>query len=179
MDTHGYQNPIAAASQGWPPASCPSPPRSQHDVSCRMPTDTVQWVFLLDDRGNGEGWTYSSWGRQNTLTTSSCKPPVSVLVEFSDFPALHAALNDFCLCNILSKIYLLVLLTNAPKVKALVTRLCPALFDPMDCSPPGPSVRGILQARILEWVAVPFSRGSSQLRDRIHVSSIGGRILYH
>jgi len=35
----------------------------------------------------------------------------------------------------------------------------------MDCSLPGPSVHGILQARILEWVAVPFSRGSSQPRD--------------
>ena len=42
---------------------------------------------------------------------------------------------------------------------------CPTLFDPMDYSPPGSSVHGILQARILEWVAIPFSRGSSQLRD--------------
>ena len=37
---------------------------------------------------------------------------------------------------------------------------CPTLCDPMDCSPPGSSVHGILQARILEWVAMPFSRGS-------------------
>ena len=42
-----------------------------------------------------------------------------------------------------------------------VTQLCLTLFDPMDCSPPGSSVHGILQARILEWVAIPFSRGSS------------------
>ena len=41
---------------------------------------------------------------------------------------------------------------------------CPALCDPTDCSPPGSSARGILQARILEWVAISFSRGSSQLR---------------
>ena len=40
----------------------------------------------------------------------------------------------------------------------LVAQLCPTLCDPMDCSPPGSSVHGILQARILEWVAVPFSR---------------------
>ena len=39
--------------------------------------------------------------------------------------------------------------------------LCPTLCDPMDCSPPGSSVLGILQARILEWVPIPFSRGSS------------------
>ena len=41
----------------------------------------------------------------------------------------------------------------------LVTQLCPTLFD---CGPPGSSVHGILQARILEWVAIPISRGSSQ-----------------
>ena len=42
-----------------------------------------------------------------------------------------------------------------------VAQSCPTLCDPMDCSPPGSSVRGILQAGILEWVAMPFSRGSS------------------
>ena len=47
----------------------------------------------------------------------------------------------------------------------------PALWDPIDCSPPGSSVHGILQARILEWVAVSFSRGSSPPRDR--PSSLG------
>ena len=47
----------------------------------------------------------------------------------------------------------------------LVAQLCLILCDPMDCSLPGSSVPGILQARILEWVAVPFSRGSFQLRD--------------
>ena len=45
--------------------------------------------------------------------------------------------------------------------------VCPTLWDPMDPSPPGSSVQGILQARILEWVAVPSSRGSSQPRDRL------------
>ena len=52
---------------------------------------------------------------------------------------------------------------------------CPTLCDPMDCSLPGPSVHEILQTRILEWVAIPFSRGSSQPRDRIQVSHITGR----
>ena len=58
---------------------------------------------------------------------------------------------------------------------SLVAQLCPTLCDPVDCSPPGFSVYGILQARILEWVAIPFSRGSSQLRDQTWVSRIGGR----
>ena len=46
-------------------------------------------------------------------------------------------------------------------VCVLVTQLCPTLCNPIDCSPPGSSVHGILQARILEWVTIPFSRGSS------------------
>ena len=50
------------------------------------------------------------------------------------------------------------------KVKELLAQLCLSLFDPVDWSPPGFSVRGILQARILEWVAIPFSRGSSRPR---------------
>ena len=60
-------------------------------------------------------------------------------------------------------------------VKVLVTQLCPAFWNSMDCSPPGSSVHGILQGRILEWVAIPFSRGSSQPRDWTHVSWITGR----
>ena len=61
------------------------------------------------------------------------------------------------------------------KGKVLVTQSCPTLCDPMDCSPPGFSVYGILQARMLEWVAIPFSRGSSQPRDWTQVSCISGR----
>ena len=57
----------------------------------------------------------------------------------------------------------------------LITQLHPTLCDPIDCSLPGCSVHGSLQARILEWVAIPFSRGSSQPRDQTHVSCIAGR----
>ena len=56
-----------------------------------------------------------------------------------------------------------------------VDQLCSTLWDPMDCSLPGTSVHGIFQARILEWVAIPFSKGSSQPRDRTQVSCIAGR----
>ena len=59
--------------------------------------------------------------------------------------------------------------------KVLVTQSHPTLCDPRDCSSPGSSVHGILQARILEWVAIFFSRGSSQPRDWSQVSCIGGR----
>ena len=56
-----------------------------------------------------------------------------------------------------------------------VAQSCPTLCNPMDCSLPGFSVHGILQARILEWVTISFSRGSSQPWDRTWVSRIGGR----
>ena len=54
----------------------------------------------------------------------------------------------------------------------LVSKLCPTLATPMDCSPPGSSVHGILQARILEWVAIAFSRSSSRLRNWTGASCI-------
>ena len=56
-----------------------------------------------------------------------------------------------------------------------VAQLCPTLCDPVDCSLPGSSIHGILQTRILEWVAISFSRGSSRSRDQSRVSRIGSR----
>ena len=61
------------------------------------------------------------------------------------------------------------------EVKSEVAQSCPTLCDPMDCSLPGFSVHGIFQARILEWVAISFSRKSSQPRDWTRVSLIVGR----
>ena len=56
----------------------------------------------------------------------------------------------------------------------LVTQSCLTLCNSMDCSPPDSSVHGIRQVRILEWVAIPFSRESSWLRDQTWVSCIAG-----
>ena len=56
-----------------------------------------------------------------------------------------------------------------------VSQSCPTLCDPMDCRLPGSSVHGIFRARVLEWVAISFSRGSSQPRDQTRVSHIVGR----
>ena len=53
---------------------------------------------------------------------------------------------------------------------------CPTLCDPKDCSPPGSSIHGILQARILEWVPISFSRGSSRPRDWTRVSHTADRL---
>ena len=57
-----------------------------------------------------------------------------------------------------------------------LTQSCPTLCDPMAYSPPGFSVHGIFQARILEWVAISYSRGSSWPRDRTWVSCLVGRL---
>ena len=65
-------------------------------------------------------------------------------------------------------------------VRAKSLQSCLTLCDPMDCTLPGSSAHGILQARILKWVAIPFSRGSSQHRDPTHfshVSCIGRGVL--
>ena len=67
-------------------------------------------------------------------------------------------------------------------VFAKLPQSCPALCDPTDHSPPDSSVHGILQERILEWLAIPSSRGSSQSRDQTYisyVSCIDRWILYH
>ena len=68
------------------------------------------------------------------------------------------------------------------KVKVISTQLCPTLCDPTDCSLPGSSVHGLFQARILERVAISFSRASSRPRDRTHfswVSCIAGGFFTH
>ena len=60
-------------------------------------------------------------------------------------------------------------------VCVLVTQSCMILWDHVVCSPPGSCVHGIFQARLLEWVAIPFSRGSFLPRDQTQVSCIAGR----
>ena len=68
-----------------------------------------------------------------------------------------------------SQLFLMIILWKSESVSHSV------VSDPMDYSPPGSSVHGTLQARILEWVAIPFSRASSWPRDRTQVSCIAGR----
>ena len=72
-------------------------------------------------------------------------------------------------------ILLLSLTWCEKKVKVLVSQSCLTLCDPMDCSLPSSSVHELFQARILEWVAIPFSRGSSQPRDWTLISHLAGR----
>ena len=92
---------------------------------------------------------------------------------------------DICLLNLICiSIYTvshtvlgtIVCTTGMCEVKwSEVIQLCPTLCNPMDCSLPGSSIPGILQAGILEWVAISFSRRSSQPRDWTRISPIAGR----
>ena len=77
-------------------------------------------------------------------------------------------------CNFSFHWKYLGMLMLSMKVKVKVAQSCPTLCNHMDCSLPGSSAHGILQARILQWVAIPFSRESSQPRDRTQVSHIAG-----
>ena len=65
------------------------------------------------------------------------------------------------------------------KSESEVAQSCATLSDPMDCSPPGCSVHGIFQARVLEWGAIAFSRGSFQPRDRTLGLPHCRQMLYH
>ena len=103
--------------------------------------------------------------------------PLSLLLPLQARPAEPAA--HLALCEVTDKemnaheiwVFFIIIIIMANThvcfvyVCVKVTQLCPTLCDPTDCSPPGSSVHGILQARILEWVATPFSRGSSLPRD--------------
>ena len=87
-------------------------------------------------------------------------------------PAAHFQ-NEFCFEKKTLEIFSLSYLYHCACV--LVAQSYPTLYAPMDYSPPDSSVCGMLQARILEWVAIPCTRGSCQPRDRSWISHIAGR----
>ena len=100
------------------------------------------------------------------LSSSYFPPPH----EIGHFSALHTLFPPRCPTPSLPFFTFLCFTFHV-----LVDQSCLTLCDPMDCSPPSFSVRGILQARILEWVAIPISRASSWLRDQTWVSFIASR----
>ena len=86
-------------------------------------------------------------------------------------------LKGMCVCIYMyESLSCTVAINTTPWVNYVkVTQSCPTLCDPMDSGSPGSSVHGILPARILDWVAISFSKGSSWLRDWTWVSHIVGR----
>ena len=101
---------------------------------------------------------------QSTLAQLSCQ----LRSWFPDHDHTHSPVGSQPLGHLGSPWVLMLLCTHSVVSNS----------KPMDCSPPGSSVHGILHARILEWVAISFSRGSSQPRDRTCISYIGSWILY-
>ena len=97
-----------------------------------------------------------------TATPSSsavliCLPLLSILLSIYIYLCIYVHIhNTFCCC-------------------CSVGKSCPTLCNPKDCSPPGSSVLGISQARILEWVVIPYYKESSWSRDQTRVSCLPGR----
>ena len=81
-----------------------------------------------------------------------------------------------CSTKEINKLHILYIYIYIYIMKVLVAQSCLTLCDPMDCSPPGSSVHGILQVRRLEWVAIPFSRGFSWPKDWTWVLHSAGRL---
>ena len=115
----------------------------------------VNWHYLLFIKGSGRqrNGKASWWGKKQ-------KPSGDALLGSCCHREAVVRLNRSGLsCNCLE--VHIWLFPVGPKLECEVTQLCPTLCDPMDCSLWGSSIHGIFQARLLEWVAISFSRGSS------------------
>ena len=110
-------------------------------------------------------WVLVTQSCQTLCNPMDCSSPGSSVHEDKDFPGKDTVVGCHFLLICIS---LILSIKESEWVK--VTQSSPNLCDPMCYSLPGSSVLGILQARILEWVAFPFSRGSSQLRNQTRVS---------
>ena len=130
------------------------------------------WVRLHKEHPS---YAQHCWSLRCLFLSDCISSPSAAVLEFRFVIFLLFFVILLPMCNSLNICCLTLLFKNL----CLVAKSFLTLFDPMDCSPPGSSVLGIFQARILEWVAVSFSRGSIQFRDWTHISCIGRRILYH
>ena len=107
--------------------------------------------LVLVPSNPASGSSCKGQGSFSTIKTSRCEPPNHPATRLTTLREREG--------------------TGESVSHSVVSHLC----NPLDSSPPGSSVHGILQARIVEWVAIPFSRGSSQPRDQTQVSWIAGR----
>ena len=145
---------------GCLPRPSPPPPAALHPA---VPTVTASPVQVS---------RRMTLGCQQVSTVNSCLvlSPSALRFPGCSFPftwrkrSWHTSwpvLEPESRLHLLGKVFLIYCLFSNFKSESEVAQSCPTLGDPRDCSPPGSSVHGILQARILEWVAISFSRGSS------------------
>ena len=106
---------------------------------------------------------------QSGQSSASCKPSKILAPESAFGLGLAFLLSHLIFTEILQ-----LTIGQRKLMKVLVAQSCLTLRNPMDCSPPDSSVHGILQARILEWGAIPFSRDFSRPKDGTQVSCISG-----
>ena len=133
------------------PMDCNPPGSSVHGI---LQARTLEWVAMPSSRGSSQpkNWTQISHIAGGFFTIWATR---EALVSMYIILSLYVCLYISC--------------------EVEVAQSCPTLCNPMDYSLPGSSVHGILQARVLEWVAISFSRGSSLPRDWTRVSRIVGR----
>ena len=126
--------------------------------------------------GSWAGGTILEWGAGCNLT-AVCAPCGYRQCSARNLTAGKELLREFSQQNtdLMCEVWCRILLLSDGESESEVAQSCLTLCDPMDCSLPGSSIHGIFQARVLEWVAISFSRGSSQPRDRTWVSHIVGR----
>ena len=163
---------------------CSPPGSSVHGI---LQTRILEWVAISSSRGSSQtrDWTCISWvGRQILYQLSYQGSPLEYYSVLKRKEILVTS------CNMdktwghnarwkkpITKGQILYDSTHVLRAKSLQS--CLTLGDPIDCSPPGSSVHGILQARTLEWVAMPSSRESSWCRDQTCISCTGRWLLYH
>ena len=118
-----------------------------------------QYLGVEECPAHGQGEEMNEWMNEWTLVGWSCRH-----LDFWD----GSLSIPSPLCN-----------QSLSKLQSEVAQSCPTLCDTMDCHLWGSSVHGIFQARVLEWVSISFSRGSSQPRDRTRSPALQGQMLYH
>ena len=114
--------------------------------------------LLVSGVGNTPGWICK------VFRLDCCQIKLYLPLPPSFFHGSYCSVVNFRVLNLTFKA--LPIWTSASLWRFVCVQSCPILCNPMDCSPPGFSVHGISQTRILEWVAIPFSRGSSWPRDQ-------------
>ena len=152
----------------WAGAEVNSAPESSLLHTCSEPQGAESWML------HGEMWGPLGFGLHHTSELADPRPSPDSLggAGMSQSPGDATAPGSLdqrgyaCVQDTQQHKELSVASTKLLKLKALVTQSCQTLCDPMNCSPPGASDHGIFQARILEWVAISFSRGSSPPKDQ-------------
>ena len=120
----------------------------QQDVLPKVNHECIE-VISQAEKGGRKLWTEK--------TIDALLRTMGYMQETTNNPLFLEKMGCMCMCS--------------------VAQWYPTLCDPMDCSPPGSSVHGVFLARIFEWVAISFSRGSSWLRDQTHISCMSRQML--